>query len=446
MRTMKRLAAVLAVAALAPMAGLGTLAPVARAQDNAELTMWMDTTGGSETAECIVATAIEPFNALGGATVNATMQANAWDATRTALAGGAGPDIVGTPGPSFAMQLALAGQLANLDAFAAEFGWDEQFAVNSLNLGRVDGALYSIPAEIETLVLYYNATLFEQNGWEVPATLDEMMALAQQVDEAGIIPFAHTNAEWRPANEWFVGELLNHNAGPEKVYQALVGELEWTDADFVAAIDLLNQMQQNGWFMGGLDRYYTTTSADAASMLGFGEAAMKIEGTWFVSDALLNFGEEAGNENDWGWAPVPSKSGEAIFTLGIGQTYSVNANSANPKAAASFLDFYFSPETQARLLSECSLAPAPVDLTGQDLSGVDSRLAEMQAALNEAYAAGNYGYTTWTFWPPATETYLIEEVEKVWAGDVTPEDYLQGHQERFDAEREAGAAPPIPER
>ena len=236
MRTMKRMAAVLAVAALAPMAGLGSLAPAARAQDNVELQLWMDTTGGSETAECIVANAIEPFNALGnGTTINATMQANAWDATRTAIAGGAGPDIVGTPGPSFAMQLALAGQLADLDAYAAEFGWDEQFAANSLNLGKVDGKLYSIPAEIETLVLYYNKNLFEENGWEVPATLDEMMALAQQIDEAGIIPFAHTNAEWRPANEWFVGELLTHNAGPEKVYQALVGELPWTDADFVAA-------------------------------------------------------------------------------------------------------------------------------------------------------------------------------------------------------------------
>ena len=73
-------------------------------------------------------------------------------------------------------------------------------------------------------------------------------------------------------------------------------------------------------------------------------------------------------------------------------------------------------------------------------------LAEINASLNEAYAANNYGYTTWTFWPPESETYLIEEVEKVWAGDVTVEDYLAGHQEKFDAERAAGAAPPVPAR
>lgn len=435
--------AVATLAALSPLAGV----VATRAQEPAEISMWFDTTGGAETADCIIATAIDPYNAKGnGTTVNATMQANGWDATRTALAGGAGPDIVGTPGPSFAMQLALAGQLAELDDYAGEFGWAERFAANSLNLGIANGKLYSIPAEIETLVLYYNQTLFEENGWEVPTTLDELMTLAQTIDDAGIIPFAHTNAEWRPTNEWFVGEFLNHGGGPEKVYQALTGETPWTDPDFVAAIEMLNQMQQNGWFLGGLDRYYTTTAAEASAMMAEGEAAMKIEGTWWVEDGNTYFGEEAGNTNEWAWAPMPSTSGEAIFDLGIGQTYSVNANSAHPDEAAAFLDYYFSPETQAALLSDCDLAAAPVDLSGQDLSNVDPRLAEMLDALNEAYAANNYGYTTWTFWPPETETYLIEEVEKVWAGDVTVEEYLAGHQERFDAEREEGSVPPIPER
>ena len=173
---------------------------------------------------------------------------------------------------------------------------------------------------------------------------------------------------------------------------------------------------------------------------------MKIEGTWFLENVDNYFGEAAGNENEWGWVPVPSVSGEAIYDLGIGQTYSINANSANPEATAQFLDFYFSPETQARLLANCGVVPAAVNLEGQDLSGVNPGLSEILAALGEAFAANNYGYTTWTFWPPESETYLIEEVERVWAGEITSEEYLQGHQEVFDREREGGAVPPIPER
>ena len=440
-----RWAAVAALAALSPLTAL--MSPGAVAQEPIELSMWLDVTNGPDEADCIERVAIDSYNALGnGSMVKVTQQANSWDATKTALAGGAGPDLVGTPGPSFAMQLALAGQLAPLDEAAAEFGWDGIFAPNSLNLGKVDGKLYAIPSEIETLVLYYNKTLFEENGWTAPTTIDEMMTLSQTIADAGIIPFAHVNAEWRPANEWFVGEFLNHGAGPEMVYKALIGEVPWTDPAFVAPMETLATMQANGWFSGGLDRYYTGTFAEAGSMLGEGEAAMKIEGTWFLSDAPNYFGEEAGNSNELGWVPMPSTDGTVSYTLGIGQTYSVNANSEHPKEAAQFLGHYFSPAIQAALLSECGLANAPVDLSEQDLSGVDPMLAEINASLNEAYAANNYGYTTWTFWPPESETYLIEEVEKVWAGDVTVEDYLAGHQEKFDAERAAGAAPPVPAR
>ncbi len=436
----------LGIVLIAPL----TAAPASRvmAQDSAEIELWLNTVSGSMTAECIVENAVDPFNALGnGTTVEATIQANSWNATQTAVAGGAGPDIVGTPGPSFAMQLALAGRLVPLDTFAEQFGWGERFAEGSLDLGMADGQLYSIPNEIETLVLYYNKTLFEQNEWQPPTTLDELMALSEEIDAAGIIPFANANAEWRPANEWFVGEFLNHGAGgPQKVYDALTGAADWTDPDFVAAIEALNQMQQNGWFNGGLDRYYTGTMAEVGSKLGAGEAAMKIEGTWFLSNVDEFFGEAAGNDSEWGWVPFPSVTGEAIFDLGIGSTQSINANSEYPEQTAAYIDYYFSPETQARLLVQCGLVPAAVDLEGQDLTGVNPGLAEILTAMNDAFAAGNYGYTTWTFWPPESETYLIEEIEKVWAGEMTAEEYLQGHQEKFDTEREAGAVPPIPER
>jgi raffinose/stachyose/melibiose transport system substrate-binding protein len=446
MRKSLRVILILGILLGAPL--VAASASAVMAQDATEIELWLNTTSGSTVAECQVAQVVEPFNALGnGTTVNATIQANNWQAMQTAVAGGAGPDIVTTPGPSFAMQLALADRLVPLDDFAEQFGWTDRFAEGSLDLGMAEDQLFSIPNEIETLVLYYNKTLFEQNGWEPPATLDELMALAEDVAAAGIVPFAHSNAEWRPTNEWFVGEFLNHSAGgPGKVYDALVGEAEWADPDFVTAIEALNQMQQNGWFSGGLDRYYTLTEAETAAMLGAGEAAMKIEGTWFVSRVDQNFGEAAGNENEWGWVPVPSVSGDAIFDLGIGGTASLNANSQHPEAAAQFLDYWFSPETQARLLAQCGVVPAAVNLEGQDLTGVNPGLAEILAGLNEAFAAGNYGYTTWTFWPPESETYLIEEIERVWAGELSSEEFLLGHQALFDQEREEGAVPPIPAR
>ncbi|MGI8405418.1 MAG: ABC transporter substrate-binding protein [Thermomicrobiales bacterium] len=412
----------------------------AAAQDQGKVTFWLDITGGSDTAQWLIDNTIKEYNAKGGVQVEATMQANGWTATQTALAGGAGPDIVVTPGPSLSMELGKAGQILALDAYAAKYGWDKSFSPWAIDLGKVGGKLVALPDEVETLMLYYNKSLFTDQGWTPPKTLDEMMTLAK------IIPFAHTNAEWKGSNEWFIGEFLNHSAGPDKIYQALKGKIPWTDQVFVDALTLLDTCQKNGWFMGGLDRYYTTPSADATSAWAYGDAAMKIEGTWLVSNANTFF-KESGQA--WDWVPMPSTGGEEIYDLGIGSTYSINSINAKSKvadAAAEFLGSFFSPESQAKMVAGINLAPAPVNIPNELLSEIDPRQARMIDRLNKASSAGSYGYTTWTFWPPKTETYLIEEIEKVWAGDTTVANYLKGMQDIFATELAAGSVLPVPGR
>lgn len=431
---------------LIPLLTGGGISGARAAQDKPTITQWFETSFGAETPECLVKNVVDPFNAKGGVQVKATLQANNWDKTRTELAGGGGPDLIGTPGPSFAVELAKAGQLLPLDEFSTKFNWPESFIPWALDLGKVDGKLYSLPNEVETPVLYYNKTLFEKNGWQPPKTLDELKALAKTIDDAGVIPFAHANNEWRPANEWFVGEFLNHAAGPDKVYQALTGKLKWTDPAFVDAINRLDEMQKNGWFMGGLDRYYTTKFDDSHAALGDGDAAMNIEGSWFLNDIDQFFGKEAGNDNEWAWVPMPSMDGTAIFDLGIGSTTSINKNTKNPDAVAEYLNYLYSPEIQATMRTKCGVATAPVKIPAEALKGLDPRVIDILGSVNKAAEANNYGYTTWVFWPPKTETYLIETIEKVWAGDMTAEEYLAGMQKIFDQEVAAHAVPPIPPR
>ena len=57
-------------------------------------------------------------------------------------------------------------------------------------------------------------------------------------------------------------------------------------------------------------------------------------------------------------------------------------------------------------------------------------------------AQGNYGYTTWTFWPPATEDYLIHGIEQVWLGQISTADYLKKMEEIFAKELAEGKVPP----
>jgi raffinose/stachyose/melibiose transport system substrate-binding protein len=439
---------VLLMVACAPAASPGATGGAAgNAAAATTISFWYEPPEGGDAAACVITTVIDPFNALNnGIHVDAVSHPQAWDATRTAIAGGGGPDVVGTPGPSFVFELAKAGQLLPLDDFVESEGWGESFVPWALSLGKVDGKLYSLPDEQETLVLYYNKTLFDEKGWQPPKTIDELMALSQQIADADVIPFAHTNAEWRPSNEWFVGEFLNHVAGPQKVYEALTGKTSWEDPDFLTAINDLNEMQQKGWFMGSLDNYYTAANADRDAAFANGEAAMKIEGTWAIGALDEVFGEAGGNSNEWDWVPVPSITGDAIFDLGIGNTYSINKASKSPEAVAKFLTYFFSPEVQAKMLADCDKAPAPIHLSADALSALDARQARVYDTLSKSSDAGNYGYTTWTFWPPKSDVYIYEEIEKVWAGTETAEEYLAGLQKLFTEEATEGNIPPIPER
>src|SRR5690606_348794 len=91
-----------------------------------------------------------------------------------------------------------------------------------------------------------------------------------------------------------------------------------------------------------------------------------------------------------------------------------------------FLTYYFSPEIQSRLFSQCGYATAPIAIEMEELEGIDPRMAELLADFSQASEDGRYGYTTWTFFPPKTDAYIYEEIEKVWVGDLTVEEYLEG--------------------
>ena len=402
--------------------------------------VWID---DNEPNQCNIDVLQPGFNATSEtAEVEFVRQPEQWDVTRTAILGGAGPDVVITPGPSFVFELAKAGLLQALDR--ETFG--ENFVDWALSLGEVDGTLYSLPTELETVVLYYNKTLFEERGWSPPTTIDELMSLSEEIAAQGIIPFAHSNAEWRPTNEWFVSAFFNHMAGPDAVYASLTGEKAWTDPAFVEAVEALDRVQQEGWFSGSLEDYYTALDDDRLSAFGSGEAAMNIEGSWRIENLDQFFGEDAGNENAWDWAPFPSASGEPTYSIGIGSTYSINAASDVPEAASEFLQYLFSPEVQAQLAVQCGRAPAPIRLDAELMSDLDPREARLFEAIGTASDAGNYGYLTWTFWPPKSDVYIYEEIERLWDGQITAEAYLAGLQAVFSEELAAGDVPPLPSR
>ncbi len=366
---------------------------------------------------------------------------------RTAILAGGGPDIVLTHGIAYALPYIQNGLLKPLDEYAKKYGWYERFLPVAINVGTYGGHLYALPKSYESMVLFYNKTLFDKNGWQPPTNLQEVEKLAGSMLAKGVIPFAQGNAGFRFANEHLVGVFLNHYAGPDNVHRALMGQLPWNAPVFVRAISLLNDFYQKGWL--GPD-YFSLTYEDYMTLLATGKAAMTINGTWAFQWMPAFFGQTG---QDWDWVSLPALSPEApypLFDLGIGATLSINAVSKNPDGAAAVLNALSADKEAIIDLNQHwpgEWVLPIVTLEAKDFgSKVDARFARYVAEASKAIARGNYGYTIWTFWPPKTEQYIVEGIEQVWLGQITAEQFMNRVNELFQAELKEKAVPPTPAR
>jgi raffinose/stachyose/melibiose transport system substrate-binding protein len=359
---------------------------------------------------------------------------------QTALAAGSGPDIVLASGPAQVRAYAEAGYLVPLDDFAAKLGWNDRILPWALQTGVINGKLYALPSNYESLLCFYNPETLSKNNWTYPKNRGEFEAMCAEAKGKGIIPVAAGNADYQGANEWHVSIILNHAAGPDAMKQALTGKTKFTDAVFVDAITQLKDYFTKGWFGGGVDRYFTNSFSTQYKQLGDGKALFNFTGTWGLGEIKPFF-------EKWECGAIPSlRDGvpEGIWELSLGGTYAVNAHSKNVDTAAALVDFLLSdPKRQTKGLAEVGGSLAPIKIAQSDFpADIDQRTARLFSAIA---GATTVGYTTWTFFPPKTDTYIIQTWEKVITGKVTPAEYCKQIDTLFTAELAAGAVPPLPQ-
>ncbi|WP_255950783.1 ABC transporter substrate-binding protein [Streptomyces odontomachi] len=366
---------------------------------------------------------------------------------QTALAAGGGPSIIVTPGPSsFVAAYYSAGYLADLTPYARKYGWSRKFAPWALAASEVDGKLVTLPASYETMAFYTNPATLDDLGLKAPTSREEFEDFCTEAKGRGYVPLAAGNADYQGANEWFVGVGLNHGAGPEAVYSALAGETKWTDPVFVDAVDRLAGYFRKGWFGGAVDLYFTNSFPTVYRQLATGKAAAMISGTWEFANLPAYFGKAAGNDATWDWTTLPALGEHVpriVWDLAIGQSAGVNTNFGDTAAAADYLNFLTTDvRTIITGIEEMSFEPPPIHIRAADFSArADRRIARLYAQLS---AATSIGYTTWTFFPQQTETYMIDYFENVITGQLSAKQYCEGIATRFATERAQGRVPTAP--
>ena len=347
---------------------------------------------------------------------------------RMALTSGTGPDIFYyDAGPGYMGALADAGLLLELDAYAEEYGWEEELAGWALNAGTRNGHLYGIASEYEMLCVYYNKAIFEQLGVEIPTTYDEFLNICATAKEAGIVALGLDDMEKWPGYHY---ESLFYGAfgGPDLVTSILNQEQEngWNQPELAAGLDALRSLVAEGYtseFPNGI------AHDDALRDFYTGGAAMFMTGTWQVNAMYENMGDNVGI------FIFPSASEDIITTppVGVGSAMQVSATTAHPDEVISFLDYIYDAEGGAKIwMAGSYITPADVDTSDMTFNPLFLEVVEI------ADTTDVYNHNIDVLMPARVNDATGNYVQQVIDGLITGQEAVEIKQSEFAAAIEAG--------
>jgi raffinose/stachyose/melibiose transport system substrate-binding protein len=368
---------------------------------------------------------------------------------QVALSANKGPDVVYGSGPAFASAYAAEGKLADMTPYAEKYGWKDRILDSMYESGTVDGKLYSLPNSIEDIGVFYNTKVLDTLGVEIPKTYDEFVGVMDKAAAAGLYSSVTGNQGWKPVNQNYISLFMSQVAGGKTMYDALQGTIPWTDPALVKAVEDSADFYNAG-YLGGKD--YANLNFDQSMKLLSEEKSPFFIGPSLAFQFASNyFNDDTGNTADLGYMPFPTINPDLptpYYTLGTTASLSINESSENKDGAAEVID-YMMTDSFAKEMNETwpgywAVPLKDFDLNADDYSGLSkpfvTAIKETIAGVND----GNYGYFVGTFFPPATAAALTD-IDSVWLGNVTAEDFLATVQKTFDEEKAKGLVPPLPE-
>jgi alpha-glucoside transport system substrate-binding protein len=247
------------------------------------------------------------------------------------------PDIALVPQPGLVTELARSGSILAVGT-AASAALDANYSDQTRALGVVDGVPVGVPFQVSLKSLvWYRPEMFDQLGLEIPATLDELETLAQQVEDAGLAPWclgieAPTNTGW-VATDW-TEEMVLHLSGPD-TYDAWVrGDIEFADDAIADAFTAFRQLALvAGRSAGGIAGVLRTPlQVSPLGLFGeFPECVLHRQASFVYG--LMPPGLRFGSDGDVDFFVLPGAGNDTPAPLLIGSTVAVSFDE-RPEVAA----------------------------------------------------------------------------------------------------------------
>ena len=195
---------------------------------------------------------------------------------QTALEQGTGPDIVEFTNPYPMAHLALMGKVVDMTTLLPMDYLRTRYVEPWLEYAMLpgpDGELFLAGLYTQIFVnsvVWYPLPAFEEAGYTVPETWDELMALVERIVADGGTPWCIENAEWVPGFSATIplSDIMLRTVSPEEYQQWLMGELKFDSPQVRRALDILAETWlQPGYYYGTAEELATFEQADLTPIL-----------------------------------------------------------------------------------------------------------------------------------------------------------------------------------
>lgn len=343
-----------------------------------------------------------------------------WNKLQTLLAANSGPDVF-LLSVDYVVDFYKRGILLNLTPLIEN---DKTIDLNDFftppfEVFTINGNLYALPRDINTIVLYYNKDLFDTYGVEYPNinwTWDDFVKagkkLTKDLDNDGFID------QWGFINsldfEVCWGNFVLQNGG--KLLNKEKTESLINSKECIEAIQFLLDLE---------NKYKIAPNTSARASLGdntflTGKIAMISDGSWRIGTyRQANF--------RWDIAPLPKKKIHACIANGVG--HAINASTKNKEAAWRLVKFLSDKEAQIALAKSGTSIPIRKSIAYSEYY-LDGNPAGKINCLESIKFGYNYPVTSrmseWlTF-------HINSEIELAWLGKKSVSQALNDAKKKVD--------------
>jgi alpha-glucoside transport system substrate-binding protein len=333
---------------------------------------------------------------------------------RVAAEGGDLPDLAVVPQPGLVLELAdqiTAVPQEVLDAHA------DQYDATLLELVTNDaGDVLGIPnkGDVKSLV-WYSPSVFEENGYEIPETFDDLLVLQDQMRTDGIVPWCigieSGDATGWPLTDWFEDLILRFH-GPDVFDEWVAHEIPFNDPRILEVGQVIEEIWfTDGNVLNGRQSIASTGFAQAGLPVMDGQCGMHRQANFYAANftdaGVTEFGPD-GEVDAFYFPTVNDDFGRVTLT---GGTYIVAFNDDPDTLAA--LEFLAGPEyANARIEAGGSgfLSPNQDHDTELYASPLDQTLAEILVTADPARFDGSDAMPpevgSGAFWSEGTDWVL----------------------------------------